>query len=154
MNLGDTALALLKDAGWSPGRRVDVSEAVRRLRAVGFEVSEAACEFLEKFSLLRISHLPSIEMDGQEIFCWTQFDPSRVCTERDAEVANRCAGLAGTSLCPVGTDGFHLTIYIAGDGRFFAGMDASLYSYSPDIDGLFSSMAEGVRPRHIADWIL
>ncbi|MGW7824413.1 SUKH-3 domain-containing protein [Streptomyces puniciscabiei] len=152
LSLGDKARGLLENAGWSMERSVDVSEVVRNLRVVGFDVSEAALHFLERFFLLRISHPPSIDIGGQEIFCWTEFDPGRVCTERDAMVANRCSELIGASLCPVGTDGFHRTIYISNDGRFFAGIDASLYRYSEDVDELFSSMADGVRPQHLADW--
>ena len=148
----DAARALLEGAGWTPCRRVDVAELVGDMRAVGFDVSDAAVDFLEEFSQLRISHAPSIMMGEREIFCWTEFDPARVCTERDARIANRCSELVGESLCPVGTDGFHFTVYISAGRKFYAGMDASVYSYSGDAGELFSLMAVGVRPQHLADW--
>jgi hypothetical protein len=122
------------------------------MRAVGFDVSDAAVEFLEEFSHLRISHAPSVIMGEREIFCWTEFDPARVCTERDARIANRCSELVGDPLCPVGIDGFHFTVYISAGSKFYAGMDASVYGYSENAGELFSLMVRGVRPQHLADW--
>jgi hypothetical protein len=145
---------LVEAAGWSLGRVADVSEVVREMELVGFAVSPAARSFLETFWKLRIEHPPSIEMNGTEIFCWTEFDPLRVCTERDADVGRRCAAVVGESLCPLGIDGFHLTVYMAPSGKFFAGMDSSVFVYADGVDEFFAQLADGSRPRLVGNWEL
>lgn len=145
---------LAEAAGWRPGRLVDVSGIVHEMTLVGFDVSVAACRFLEAFWKLRVEHPPSIELNGREIFCWTEFDPARVCTERDARIAGRCARVAGESLCPLGIDGFHLTVYVSPSGKFFAGMDSSVFAYADRIDEFFAMLAGGSRPHLIGNWEL
>lgn len=147
-------MALAMGAGWSPGRAADVTADIRRLESVGFRSSAFAEEFLGSFLGLELEHPPSIELGGKAIFCWTRFSPSAVCTERDARVARRCAEVTGEPLFPVGTDGFHLTIYVSPTGRFYAGMDSRVYEYSTDVDGLLGMMAAGERPRKIGEWVL
>lgn len=141
-------------AGWSPGRVVDAAADIQRLESVGFRRSASATEFLGSFLGLRVEHPPSIELNGRTVFCWTEFSPSAVWTERDARVAGRCSEVVGEPLFPVGTDGFHLTVYVSPAGRFYAGMDSRVYEYSEDADGMFGMMAAGVRPRKIGEWHL
>ncbi|MGW5353622.1 SUKH-3 domain-containing protein [Streptomyces sp. NPDC004031] len=145
---------LLEAAGWRPGRTVEVSGLVRDMTVVGFDVSASARRFLESFQGLHIVHPPSVTVNGREHFCRTDVDPARVCTERDADVAARCSSVVGESLCPVGVDGFHLTVYVTPSGRFFAGMDASVFTYADSTEELFTKLAAGIRPQHAADWEL
>ncbi|WP_158712346.1 SUKH-3 domain-containing protein [Streptomyces sp. NRRL F-5135] len=145
---------LAEASGWRPGRVVDVSGLVHEMNLVGFDVSAAARRFLETFWKVRIEHPPSIELNGREMFSWTEFDPARVCTERDARIAGRCAGVAGEPLCPLGIDGFHLTVYMSPSGKFFAGMDSSLFSYADRIDEFFAKLADGSRPQLVGNWEL
>ncbi|OKI00522.1 hypothetical protein AMK13_33100 [Streptomyces sp. CB02056] len=132
----------------------DVSGLVREMKLVGFDVSPAAHRFLEAFWQLRIEHLPSIDLNSKEIFCWTEFDPTRVCTARDARIAGRCSGVVGESLCPLGIDGFHLTVYVSPSGKFFAGMDSSVFAYADCVDDFFAKLADGSRPQLIGNWEL
>lgn len=140
--------------GWSPDRVADADADIRRLESVGFRGSACAAEFLSSFLGLRLEHPPSIELKGRTVFCWTEFSPSAVCTERDVWVAGRCSEVTGESLFPVGTDGFHLTIYVSPAGRFYAGVDSWAFECSGNADGLFEMMAAGVRPRKIGEWSL
>ncbi|WP_433370414.1 SUKH-3 domain-containing protein [Actinoplanes sp. CA-142083] len=130
---------------------MDVNDLVDSLRSLGFEVSAAAVDFLERFAFLRLTHEPSLLLHGEREFSWTLFDPTAVATSRDARTARQCSALAGKSLCPVGTDGFHFTIYIAGDGTFFAGRDASLFRYADSVDDLFRALRVGSRPTRLED---
>jgi hypothetical protein len=141
-------------AGWIPDRVADATADIRRLESVGFRSSACAAEFLGSFLGLRLEHLPSIELNGRTVFTWTEFSPSAVCTEGDSWVAGRCSEIVGVPLFPVGTDGFHLTIYVSPAGRFYAGMDSRVYEYSRDADGLFGMMAAGERPRKMGEWSL
>ncbi|MEV4349466.1 SUKH-3 domain-containing protein [Actinoplanes sp. NPDC049596] len=147
-------VGLLSSAGWAPGRRIDVLPVSEQLTAAGFEVSGAAAEFLSQYAFLSFRHEPSILLDGQRSYCWTRFDPGAVATTRDARIARRCAEIAGTSLCPVGTDGFHLTLYISPGAAFFAGKDASVFRYAPSLTALLRAMRDGVRPELIGEWMI
>jgi SUKH-3 immunity protein len=154
ISLSGPGLALAVSAGWSPGRVADAAADIRRLESVGFRSFACAAEFLDSFLGLRLRHPPSIELGGKTIFCWTEFSPSAVCTERDAQVAWRCSEVIGEPLFPVGTDGFHLTIYVSPSARFYAGVDSYVFEYSGNADDLFGMMAAGVRPRRIGEWSL
>jgi hypothetical protein len=154
VSLSGPGLDLAVGAGWSPGRVGDATAGIRRLEAVGFQGSACAAEFLGSFLGLRMEHLPSIELNGRTVFTWTRFDPSAVCTEGDAGVAGCCSEVVGVPLFPVGTDGFHLTIYVSPEGWFYAGMDSRVYEYSENVDGLFGMMAAGIRPREVGEWSL
>ncbi|MFC3744924.1 SUKH-3 domain-containing protein [Paractinoplanes deccanensis] len=145
-------VGMLSSAGWTPGRRVDVTGVAATLRAAGFEVPRAATEFLSQFAYLHVQHEPHIELHGEPAHCWTRFDPTAVATPRDADVARRCAETAGEALCPIGTDGFHLTLYITPGATFYAGRDASVYRYAPDQAELLRMMRDGRRPHLIGEW--
>ena len=120
--------------------------------SVGFDVSPAAQRFLTAFSGLRTEHPPSIVLNGKKVHSWTEFDPMRVCTERDSRIASRCAKVVDEPLCPVGTDSFHLTVYISPSMRFFAGMDASVYKRGESVDEFFAGLAEGEKPQLVGSW--
>jgi hypothetical protein len=137
-----------------PDRGVDVSGLIRDMESVGFDVPDAACRFLEMFWHLRVEHPPSINLNGRKIFCWTEFDPTLVCIERDARIASRCAEVVGESLCPLGIDGFHLTIYMSPSGRFFAGMDSSVFEHAECADEFFAKLADASRPQRVGEWDL
>lgn len=154
VSLSGSGLALAVGAGWSPDRVVDATADIRSLESVGFQSSAFAAEFLGSFLGLRLEHPPSIEIEGKTIFTWTRFCPSAVCTERSARVASRCSEITGEPLFPVGTDGFHLTIYVSPAGRFYAGVDSWAFEYSENADGMLGMMAAGVRPRRIGEWSL
>lgn len=51
----DTAvISALKKAGWYEGRKLDITEKVKRLEALGYEVFEEAKLFLEEFDDLKM----------------------------------------------------------------------------------------------------
>ncbi|WP_326552771.1 SUKH-3 domain-containing protein [Micromonospora sp. NBC_01813] len=145
---------MLERAGWESGRHVAIDDLTGSLRSFGFAVSEAAIDFLTEFAFIRLEHEPSIVLNAKKSFCWTSFDPAVVATRRDARISDRCSSVVGKSLCPVGTDGFHFTIYVAGDGSFFAGRDASVFQYGESVEVLLRAICNGVRPTKISEWII
>lgn len=145
---------ILDRAGWGPGRNADIDDLVDLLRSCGFVMSAPALDFLREFGFLRLEHEPSIILHGKKSSCWTTFDPTVVATHRDARIADRCSSVVGKSLCPVGVDGFHFTIYMTNEGSLLAGRDASVYRYAESIQGLLRAMFDGSRPTKIADWVI
>ena len=99
-----------------------------------------------------IEHDPSLLIGDRLVRSSTDFSPERVCTPRDADVAELCSVLVGTRMFPVGVDSFHMTIYLAGDETFYAGLDASVFEYASSFGELLEHMAFGVRPKRLADW--
>jgi len=124
------------------------------MEVVGFDVPPLARQFLSTFWRLRLEHPPSIILKKRTAFCWTEFDPLKVCTKRDAEAAARCSGLVDRELIPVGIDGFHTTIYMTRLGEFFSGVDSFVFDYAGNVDDLFCRMASGSRPVRVAEWLL
>ncbi|GLY08749.1 hypothetical protein Acsp01_91280 [Actinoplanes sp. NBRC 101535] len=145
---------MLTSGGWNPDRKVDIESICGLLESVGFASIPASKAFLSEFYLLKFDHNPSLEINGVESFCWTSFDPAEVATGRDARIAERCSELIGEDLYPVGTDGFHLTIYITDGMKFFAGRDSYVLSYADSVAGLFGAMQGGRRPEIIGEWQL
>ncbi|WP_075927034.1 SUKH-3 domain-containing protein [Nocardiopsis sp. CNR-923] len=136
------------------GMRREADDIVAALERVGFACHEEARSFLGECLGLKVDHLPVLVISGERVSSWTRFDPSAVCTTRDANVARRCAEVAGTVLCPVGVDSFHLTVYSGSDGRFYAGFDSSVYEYGKDRNAMFSMMKAGMRPVSLGEWVL
>ncbi|MEU3603561.1 SUKH-3 domain-containing protein [Streptomyces sp. NPDC006798] len=151
----DSELAeFLSSFGWkSAGTRRDSDALVAGLEHAGFACHEKARSFLGEYLGLRVDHLPALVINGERKTSWTHFDPSAVCTTRDADVARRCAEVAGTALCPIGVDSFHLTVYSGTDGIFYAGFDSSVYRYGEDRNAMFSMMKAGIRPTSLGDWM-
>ncbi|MFY1651157.1 SUKH-3 domain-containing protein [Solwaraspora sp. WMMB762] len=147
-------LDILRCAGWGPGRNADIGDLVDLLHSCGFVLSAPALDFLREFGFLRLEHEPSIILRGKKSPCWTTFDPTAVATHRDARIADRCSSVVGKSLCPVGVDGFHFTIYMTNEGSLLAGRDASVFRYAESVQGLLRAMFDGSRPTKIADWVI
>lgn len=150
----DAGRALIEASGWTLDAEIDISSLIDDLQKVGFDVPPTARQFLSRFWRLRLQHPPSVTIDQRIISCWTEFDPLKVCTGRDAEIARRCSELVDRELTPVGTDGFHMTIYITRLGEFYSGVDSFVFEYAENANDLFSRMASGVRPVLIAEWKL
>ncbi|MER7332466.1 MULTISPECIES: SUKH-3 domain-containing protein [unclassified Micromonospora] len=150
----DSELAdFLRSFGWEVAGVSPEADAITTgLGRVGFDCHEEGRSFLGEYFGLKINHLPSLVIAGKRITSWTLFDPSAVCTARDAGIAHRCAEVAGTALLPVGVDSFHLTVYSGSDGEFYAGFDSSVYWYGEDCNALFSMMKDGARPIPLGEW--
>ncbi|MYV37511.1 hypothetical protein GT030_01155 [Streptomyces sp. SID1328] len=109
MRFSDTAEQLLRDAGWHPGRRVEVASWRARLEAGGFHVTECAEKFLSEFGGLVFRN------SGPGLTCAVEpfeLDPTLADGEDDrfgewGEELNK-------SLCPVGE---------GGHGEYFLAID-------------------------------
>ncbi|MET9216946.1 MULTISPECIES: SUKH-3 domain-containing protein [unclassified Nocardia] len=153
--MGESELGeFLGSFGSVAGVRADAEAVIGDLERVGFACHKAGRSFLRGYLGLRIDHGPDLVIAGEVVRSWTSFDPSVVCTARDADVARRCAEVAGADLVPIGVDSFHLTLYSGSDGRFYAGFDSSVYRYGDDVSALFSMMKEGIRPIVLGEWVI
>lgn len=100
---------VLREAGWVPGRQVDVSRWVRALEDEGIIVHGAARRFLAEFGGL------AVEISGPGANCARapfEFGPLQCLGEEDRFL--EWSEETGRSICPVG---------VLDRGRFFLGID-------------------------------
>lgn len=133
---------LLREAGWFPGRAVNIARDVSRLKADGFLVTSAAQVFLREFTRLKIS-------------CGTKTQPIVI----DGALAargvypywcERYSEAVGSALVPVG-EYSRMTIYVDEQGGLWGGYDA-VYGDEGTLTDLVTSIFFGpLRPfdRHL-----
>lgn len=106
---------VLMNAGWIPGRQVDISELRRRLEEFGFIVNEAAEHFLSEFGGLVFNISGSGVSRARERFV---LDPLLAIGEDDRFA--EWSETVGETLTPIGEL----------DSRYFLGMSESGEIYS------------------------
>lgn len=72
---------VLSKAGWYEGRKIDISEKVKRLEALGYEVFDQAKLFLQEFDNLRLPHIPPYyperyDYKGEREYIYNNFNVS------------------------------------------------------------------------------
>jgi hypothetical protein len=107
------ALTLLHEAGWFPGRSVDVAGDLAALTAEGFPITPATHEFLSEFS-------------GLQIIWETKDNPLTVngaIVAGDADIGwcEAYSTAIGSQLVPVG-EYAHMTLYVDPDGGLWGGV--------------------------------
>jgi len=113
---------LLQQQGWHAGRAVDVTRYVAAWNSEGYTASVAAKRFARCFGGLRLTHA-AYRTAGQHDE--SVFDPVAAMNRLDSRWVKDCyEGLAGSSLCPIGS-GYsqHMTYFIAERGVFYGGYD-------------------------------
>lgn len=108
------AEAQLQRAGWRPGRRVNIDNAVAALRADGHAVWPDLLQLLEEFDGLTIStsrnHNPVV------------LDAAAATAGIATDWVREYAGVIGAVLTPIG-EYSHMTIYYNQNGAFYGGFD-------------------------------
>jgi hypothetical protein len=108
-----TAQLLLLQAGWSPGRRVEVGSMLAELCTAGHDVVAPAREFLATYSGLTIRN-------GNRVL---RIDGHRAARNADVEWCADYTEAIGRAVTPVG-EYSHLTLMIDESGEFWGGFDA------------------------------
>ncbi|MBB1153083.1 SUKH-3 domain-containing protein [Amycolatopsis dendrobii] len=130
------SIELLRRAGWTPGRAVDISDDVRALERAGIGIFPGAIEFLREYSGIKVrwnrsSGFPD-DLEVSAARSRESLDPRWV-----AIYAER----AGTALVPVGeANRGYLVVLVGEDGRWFGGFDDAFGELGDDflssLDGL------------------
>ena len=130
------AVTLLRRAGWSPGRSVDVAEELAFVASDGFPVTPAAERFLSEYSGLQIS--------------WgTKSNPlilsGRVAARGvDSGWCEAYSGAVGLTLSPVG-EYSNMTLYIDPTGELWGGFDAEYGQVGSLLDVIRETFLEPAR---------
>lgn len=87
---------MLREAGWYPGRKADISGIVEEFQAIGCELFPVAREFLEEFAFLEIAFTTV-----RGLTRYVHFDPIRA-SGRYERVKEVYAQIVGKPLCIIG----------------------------------------------------
>ncbi|QGQ19900.1 hypothetical protein GC089_12590 [Cellulomonas sp. JZ18] len=120
--MASSARALLRRAGWSPDREIDVAPVVDRLLGLGYPVFPSLEQFLKEFYGLVVR-----SEDGTKAIT---FDLESVQHQTDAEFCREYAAEIGRPLTPVGTHS-HMVVMIDAHGGFWGSFDLD-YGYKGD----------------------
>ncbi len=108
------AYNLLLNAGWLPGRQVDMAEEIAALEAEEFTVTDAAATFLREFSGLSIvgpGNRNPLVIGGPDL-----------ALDADSGWSDLYSDAIGTTLTPVG-EYSNLVLFITADGTFWGGFE-------------------------------
>ena len=126
---------LLRVAGWSPGRSVDVSSPRAMLEERGYAVGPLTEAFLREFDGLTVDYVRNGHADS----VW--FDAGRASVEADAEWVAEYGRRLGESLVPIGFSNHdHLLVMIAGSGSFYGGFDNFLCQLGPSAPAMIDNI--------------
>jgi SUKH-3 immunity protein of toxin-antitoxin system len=111
----------LTRAGWHRDRLIDTSGFEASLRTAGFNVLDAAVDFLKQFGGLHIGY-PHAKVVGREDEM--HFDPSIVAKHIQPIKVNGYSKVIGKELCPVGEAARgYLTLMMGKEGQVYASYD-------------------------------
>lgn len=116
---------LIERAGWTPGRRIDVGDALASLQTDEFDVVSVARGFLVEYSGLTIT-----SQDGARALL---IDGLTAARNSDPEWCAAYSSAIGMPVTPVGQYS-HMVLLIDETGRFWGGFDSAYGFLGDDID--------------------
>ena len=129
MELSADATAVLKAAGWSPARRVDLSEDITALQEQGFVFHTAVTEALNRFGGLHLR--PQGRSGAAQRPPPFHLDPFEA-GDGEFEKFNRIASGFGDPLTPIGAVGDDF-LAMAADGRVLRSANGAFEVIGGDI---------------------
>lgn len=119
----DHTLSVLREAGWSPARRIDPQSAVAALQQAGYTVFAPVHDFLVSFGELHLRY-PIVTQRGRQLTSDMRLDPRQALPRLFREDIAAFEQIVGTELCVIGDGGHgHLTFMMDEHGRVFGGIE-------------------------------
>ena len=131
------ALTLLHQAGWTPGRNVDISRDLAALSVEGFPITSAAEDFLREFSGLQVAWGTK---DNPLIV-----DGAMVARDADIGWCEAYSLAIGLQLVPVG-EYAHMTLYVDPQGGLWGGVGNEYGQVGSLLDVIRQTFLEPTRP--------
>lgn len=132
---------LLSQAGWSPHRTVDASQAVAYLRSDGYAVFATVERFLSVFFglVVRYPHYKDPTVVDR-----MHFDAEAAARNVFPETVGGWASLVRTALCPIG-EAFreNMTLLMSEQGKVYAGRDDLLLEVGSDAEEAIEALCAG-----------
>ena len=131
------ALTLLHRSGWTPGRRVDVSEELAFVVSEGFQTTPAAEGFLREYSGLRVSW----ETKSNPLVLGGRVAARGV----DSSWCDAYSEALGFTLSPVGQYS-NMTLYVDPNDDLWGGFDDDYGRLGSLLDVIRETFLEPARP--------
>jgi hypothetical protein len=144
--------ALLRAAGWVPGRSVEVESFLEMWKVRSLPASEPAIRFVREFGGLQIRHPPSVIIGHVEHMDFTDVDPLAATDGTSDLMLREYSGLAAEPLTPVALNRSHMTLLLGPSGRLLGGVDTYLFLYGHDAAMGLVRICAGVRPEKLGEW--
>jgi len=126
---------VLSQAGWSPGRSQETTEARSRLQSCGYSISETTEQFLREFTGITINFI----RNGRPDAIW--FDALRASELADPEWVEHYEGRTKTSLVPIGYSNHeYLMLMQSEEGGFYGAFDDYLYALGNGVDEMIANL--------------
>jgi hypothetical protein len=117
-------IALLKQAGWSEDRCVDISEYEKSLQSEGYPLHEVVLNFLKRFGGLQVVYPHYRVKDEKDEF---YINPTVAVADIDSGWVEEYSERIGVPLCIIGQAfSYHMTLVMAPDSKVYAGYDDTL----------------------------
>ncbi len=127
----------LKQAGWTPARLIDTTEAEDVYERAGYSVFDLGKEFLGRFGGLEIEFVRYGELDR----IW--FLAARTVEFTDPLWVDDYSNRAGMPLLPVGYGlNDHLMILVASDGSVYGGFDDFFQRFGDDVPAAIEAIMQ------------
>lgn len=150
--IDESTQAVLRSAGWFPGRVVDVPSYIDLWAARGILANSAAENFCRQFAGLEITHPPHVSIGGRDHSDFTNLDPAEAIEGISDRALEEFSRIAGEPLCPVGTNRSHMTVLVGPSGRVLAGVDNYLFELGADSTEALNWICAGKPLRLIGTW--
>jgi len=121
MNLSEKAFMRLKDAGWYPGRKIDITKYIYELEEEGFVVFNKAKDFLQEFGGLGIKYKKSTGIEEYHVII-PSYGVGSEGRDPQFDEAFNVERWANERVVPVGVIyRQNMNLYITESGRFSSG---------------------------------
>lgn len=143
MAISYTATCALIEAGWYPGRHIDITPYAEALEREGYRVLPAAARLLHEYGGLSVPFTRAIArhaVSGQFHFC---ADRAAEAIDHEGYVAHFADTLA-SAVCVVGAivpDG--TTLLMTPDGALYGGFDTRLVRFGVSVEQAIECLVDG-----------
>ncbi|HEX5120841.1 MAG TPA: SUKH-3 domain-containing protein [Pseudonocardiaceae bacterium] len=143
---------MLREAGWYPGRGVDIASFVATWDVSAIPHPAAVTDFVREFAGLTVHHPPTIVINGVTHTDWTELDPVKATLGVSDRMLFEYGRIAGSQLCPCGTNRSHMTLLMAGTGQVFGGVDNYLVRFGSTVPDALNLICSVRAPKKVGEW--
>ena len=147
-------LECLRNASWTPDRKIDVSQYKVLLQSEGYPVHESVISFLEKYGALEVNHkhakAEDLRKKGLNDDDHFSTDVADAIASFDKGWPDSYSVRVGAPLCVIG-QAFrgYMLLTMDGKGRVFAGYDDCLSRIADSGEDAIEALCTGRKSTHI-----
>ena len=134
-------LELLKEAGWTSTRDIDIDIYINALEEDDYEINSLVFDFLKNYGGLKVSHPDTMVPSRMDEF---HFDAKEATESYFYETVEEYMLRVKEKLVVVGEcRSGHMVILLSHSGKMYAGYDSELMKLGDNIDAALVALCEG-----------